>query len=127
MSLPTYRPFLESRLSEVTPATPAKVAEGLDGPVSASTALVLLRGLAAEDADIAAIRGGIERLAEALEPYDIAHRDHIRRYGFLAGPGSQKHLLSALDALDAGDRAWAAQYLLNAYQTFTRPTAIATL
>ena len=127
MSLPNYRPLIEDRISEVTPATPAEVTEELDGPVSASTILVMLRGLAAEDADTAAIRSGIERLAEALEDYDRRQRPRIRSIGMLAGPGAPKHLRLALAALDVGDRAWAMQYLDNAYKTFVHPSAISTL
>ena len=123
------RPIIEMRISAegITPATPAEVTEELDGLVSAETLLVLLRGLAAEDADVELIRSGIERLAEALEDYAPTQRDRVERIGMLAGQGAPEHLRRALAALDDGDAGWAMQYLDNAYQTFTRPTAIATL
>lgn len=124
MSLPPYRPLIEDRISEVTPATTAEVTDALDGPVSADTALVLLRGLAAEDADIALIRSGIERLAAALEDYAPSQNDRIHSRGMLYGQGAPEHLLRALDALDAGDAGWAMQHLDNAYRTHTRPIAL---
>lgn len=126
MSLPNHRPLIELRISSqgITHATTAEVTDALDGPGSASTILVLLRGLAAEDADIALIRSGIERLADVLENYDRAQRGRVASIGMLAGPGAPEHLRRALDALDAGDPMWAMQYLDNAYRAYAHPAVM---
>ncbi|MGP5269787.1 hypothetical protein ACTXK0_05170 [Corynebacterium variabile] len=121
------RPIIEMRISSegITPATPDEVAEELDGLVSAGTILVLLRGLAAEDADVELIRSGIERLADALGYYDPQQHGRVARIGMLAGQGAPEHLRRALAALDAEDRGWTMQHLDNAYNVFVHPSAMA--
>lgn len=120
------RPLIEMRISAegITPATPGEVAEELDGLVNAGTILVMLRGLAAEDADLELIRSGIQRLADALNYYDPAQRGRVSSIGMLAGQGAPEHLRRALAALDDGDAGWAMQHLDNAYTAFVHPAAM---
>lgn len=121
-----HRPAIEMRIRAegITPATTAEVTEALDGMVTAETSLVLLRGLAAEDADIELIRSGIERLADALEDYAPTQRGRVASIGVLAGHGAPWHLRMSLRALEAGDSGWAMQYLDNAYRAYTHPAAM---
>ncbi|MGV0446017.1 hypothetical protein ACUY3B_08465 [Corynebacterium ureicelerivorans] len=83
-----------------------------------------LLGLANEDVDLALIRNGIERLAEAMEDHDPSKRGRGDNIGMLAGPGATEHLRGALDALDARYAGWAMQHLDSAYQTYVHPAAM---
>lgn len=120
------RPLIEMRIRAegITPATTTEVTEALDGMVTAETILVLLRGLATEDADLELIRSGIERLAAVLEDCAPAQRGRVSSIGMLAGHGAPWHLRMALRALEAGDAGWAMQHLDNAYQAYVHPAAM---